>query len=81
MLKALLPILLIVGVSVAFLAVKILLKRNGRFPNTHIGGSAAMRKRGITCVESMDAMMRKPNPRRTDEHRKKDGTPTPSNNE
>ncbi len=81
MLKALLLTLLIVGASMAFLAVKILLKRNGRFPNTHIGGSAAMRKRGITCVESMDAMMRKPNPYRIDEHRKKGYSPISSDNE
>ena len=59
MLKGLLITLIIVGISMAFLAIKLIVKKNGRFPNTHIGHSAAMRKRGITCVQSMDAMERR----------------------
>lgn len=51
----------------AFLAIKLIVKKNGRFPNTHVGHSAAMRKRGITCVQSMDAMERKDNPYRIQE--------------
>ncbi len=71
MLKGLLVTLIIVGISMAFLAIKLIVKKNGRFPNTHIGHSAAMRKRGITCVQSMDAMERKENPHRISERRKK----------
>lgn len=71
MLKGLLVSLIIVGISMAFLAIKLIVKKNGRFPNTHIGHSAAMRKRGITCVQSMDAMERKENPHRISERRKK----------
>ena len=65
--KTLLFTLIIVAASMVFLAIKILLKKNGRFPNTHVGHSAAMRKRGITCVQTMDAMERKPNPHRVSE--------------
>lgn len=71
MLKGLLVTLIIVGISMASLAIKLIVKKNGRFPNTHIGHSAAMRKRGITCVQSMDAMERKENPHRISERRKK----------
>lgn len=71
MLKGLLVTLIIVGISMAFLAIKLIVKKNGRFPNTHIGHSAAMRKRGITCIQSMDAMERKENPHRINERRKK----------
>ena len=71
MLKGLLVTLIIVGISMACLAIKLIVKKNGRFPNTHIGHSAAMRKRGITCVQSMDAMERKENPHRISERRKK----------
>ena len=71
MLKGLLVTLIIVGISMAFLAIKLIVKKNGRFPNTHIGHSAAMRKRGITSVQSMDAMERKENPHRISERRKK----------
>ena len=61
--------LIIVAACMALLAIKILFKKNGRFPNTHIGHSAAMRKRGINCVQSMDRMERKENPHRIAEHK------------
>jgi hypothetical protein len=54
----------------AFLAIKLLVKKNGRFPNTHIGGNPEMRKRGIPCAQSLDAMERKENPYRIPETRK-----------
>lgn len=71
MLKTLLFTLIIVGASIAFLSIKLLVKKNGRFPNTHIGHSAAMRKRGITCVQSMDRMERIDNPHRINERQPK----------
>lgn len=67
MLKTVLFTLIIVAISVAFLAVKLLVKKHGRFPNTHVGHSPAMRKRGITCVQTMDAMERTENPHRISE--------------
>lgn len=69
MLKTLLFTLIIVAICMALLAIKILFKKNGRFPNTHIGHSAAMRKRGINCVQSMDRMERKENPHRIAERK------------
>lgn len=54
MLGTIVVTLLIVAISFCFLAIKILFKKNGRFPNTHVGGSKAMRKRGIGCVQSQD---------------------------
>lgn len=53
MLKTLLITLLIVAICIALLSVKILFKKNGRFPNTHVSGSKAMRK------EASDACNRK----------------------
>ena len=52
--------MLIVAICIAFLAIKIILKKNGRFPNTHVSGSKAMRKRGIGCVQSQDREARAP---------------------
>ena len=49
------------------LAITILIKKNGRFPNIHIGGSKHMRKRGIKCVQSQDRDARKENPMRVKE--------------
>lgn len=54
MLKTLLITVLIVAICMALLSVKILFKKNGRFPNTHVSGSKAMRQRGIGCVQSQD---------------------------
>lgn len=51
----------------ALLCIKMLLVRGGKFSSTHIGGSKAMRKRGIHCVQSMDAMERRPNSHRVEE--------------
>lgn len=62
MLKLLVLTLTIIGISVLFLCVKLLFKKNGRFPNTHVSGSKEMRKRGIGCVQSQDVAMRRKNP-------------------
>lgn len=63
MLKLFVLTLIIIAVAILFLSVKLLVKKNGRFPNTHVSGSKEMRKRGIGCVQSQDAAMRRHNPR------------------
>ncbi len=75
MLKTLLFTLIIIAVSMALFAIKIIFKKNGRFPNTHVGHSSAMRKRGITCVQSMDAIERTDNPHRINERNKDNHKP------
>lgn len=62
MLRTFIVTMLIVTICVALLAVKILFLKNGRFPNTHVGGSRAMKERGIPCVQSQDREARKENP-------------------
>ena len=62
MFKTILITLLIVAISMVFLSVKVILKKNGRFPNTHVSGNKAMRERGIGCVQSQDREARKANP-------------------
>ena len=69
MFKTLLFTLLIIAISMALLAITIIIKKNGRFPNIHIGGSKAMRQRGIKCAQSQDKDARKENPMRVKEHR------------
>ena len=39
---------------IALLCIRVIIKKDGRFPNTHIGGSPAMRKRGIKCAQTQD---------------------------
>ena len=62
MFKTLLFTLLIISICVALLAVKVIIKKNGRFPNTHVGGNKEMRRRGIKCVQSQDKDARRDNP-------------------
>jgi len=53
-----LPLLLLtiiaVGISILLLAIRILLKKNGRFPNLHVGGNKALNQRGIHCAQTQD---------------------------
>lgn len=62
MLKTTLLAVLIIAISFALLAVTILIKKNGKFPNSHVGGNKELRKRGIKCVQSQDRDARKENP-------------------
>lgn len=61
MLTTLFITLIIIAASVVLLSVKVLLKKGGRFPNTHIEGNRALGKKGIFCAKTMDriAMNRK----------------------
>ena len=70
MLKLALLTLGFVALSVLFLCVKMLLKPGSRFGSTHIGGSKAMRDRGIHCVQSMDAMERREKRTRVSERKR-----------
>lgn len=36
------------------LALQTLLKKNGRFPNTHIGSNKYMKENGVTCAQTFD---------------------------
>ena len=62
MLKTILITMLIVAICIALLSIKILFVKNGRFPNTHVSGSKAMRQRGIGCVQSQDRDAQRRNP-------------------
>lgn len=59
MLDTILITVLIVAICIALLSIGIFLK--GKFPNTHVSGNKALRKKGIGCVQSQDREARKPN--------------------
>ena len=68
--KTFLTVVLLLLAAVALLSVSILLKKNGKFPNIHVGSNPAMRKRGIGCVEAQDKQARKSNPMAVNEQSK-----------
>jgi len=53
---------IIVGICVFLLGIGIIFKK--KFPNTHVSGNKALRKKGIGCVQSQDREARKENPHR-----------------
>jgi hypothetical protein len=34
--------------------VRIIIKKNGKFPDTHVGGNPALGKKGIKCAQAQD---------------------------
>ncbi len=58
MIEKLLIVTLIIAIAIAFLCVKLIFRRNGRFASQHIHDSEAMRQRGIHCVLDQDREMR-----------------------
>lgn len=60
--KTFLTVTILLLVAVVLLSVSILIKKNGKFPNIHVGSNPAMRKRHIGCVESQDKQAQKSNP-------------------
>lgn len=54
MIESLLLSVLIIAIAMAFLCIKVLVRKNGKFESQHIHDSAAMRKLGIHCVIDQD---------------------------
>ena len=44
----------LIALSMLGLGISMLIKRGGRFPDTHISHNKEMRKRGITCAQNSD---------------------------
>ena len=49
---------LIIAISMAFLCIKLVFRKDGRFSSQHIHASEAMRERGIHCVIDQDREQR-----------------------
>ncbi len=48
----------LVGLALIGLGIGMLIKKDGKFPETHIGRNPEMKKRGIHCVQTTDAQER-----------------------
>ena len=67
MIETLLFSVLIIAIAIAFLSIKVIAKKNGRFHSQHIHDSQAMKDRGIHCVVEQDREMRLQQDRRIKE--------------
>ncbi len=54
LLRVLLIAVVLVGLAFSGLAIKVLIKKRGKFPNIHIGSNKDMKARGITCAQTFD---------------------------
>jgi len=54
LLKLIILSAVLVAIALAGMAITIIVKPRGRFPETHVGHNKEMRKRGITCAQSTD---------------------------
>ena len=46
----------LVAIAMLGLATQILLRKGGKFPNTHVGGNKFLQKQGIHCYQSQDKL-------------------------
>ncbi len=59
MIKVLLLSVVLVAIVFVLMAIRILIQKNGKFPNLHIGSNKEMQKRGISCATTQDKMAQK----------------------
>lgn len=51
-------VLILLGLALIGLGISLIVKKNGKFPETHIGKNKAMKDRGIHCANTTDRMER-----------------------
>ena len=68
MIRLVLISLVFIAIGMVLLSVTVLVKKNGRFPNTHIGSDKNMRKRGIGCAQAQHRQAQRPNKLAVEEH-------------
>jgi hypothetical protein len=53
-LKVVLLAIILMGLVFAGLAIQMLLKKGGKFPNTHVGSNKYLKSKGVTCAQTDD---------------------------
>ena len=54
LIKTILITCIFVAIAFILMGLRVFFTKNGRFPDTHIGGNEALRKKGITCAKTQD---------------------------
>lgn len=57
--KVILLAVALVSIALLGLATQILLKKGGKFPNTHVGGNRHLKRQGIHCYQTQDKIAQK----------------------
>lgn len=53
-LKLIIVSVILLGIGLIGFAITILVKKNGQFPETHIGKTEFLKKEGVSCATSQD---------------------------
>ena len=53
-LKVILLAVALLAVAILGMAIRILLKKGGKFPNTHVGGNPKLKSEGVHCATTQD---------------------------
>lgn len=46
----------LLAIAMIGMAITILLKKNGKFPNTHVSGNKYLKKQGVYCSQTQDRL-------------------------
>lgn len=55
-LKVLILAIALLGLGMLGMAIRILVKKGGKFPNTHISGNKYLKSQGIYCSQTQDKL-------------------------
>jgi len=55
-LKVILLAVVLVAFAILAMAVTILLKKGGKFPNTHVSGNRYLKRQGVYCSQTQDRL-------------------------
>ena len=55
-LKVILLTIGLMAIGMAGMAVRILLKKGGKFPNTHVSGNKYLKSQGVYCSQTQDRL-------------------------
>lgn len=55
-LKVILLAIALIGIAMAGMAITILVKKGGKFPNTHVSGNKYLKRNGIYCSQTQDKL-------------------------
>ena len=55
-LKVILLTVAVIGLAMAGMAITILVKKGGKFPNTHVSGNKYLKRNGIYCAQTQDKL-------------------------
>lgn len=47
---------ILVALAIAGMAIQILVKKGGKFPNTHVSGNRYLKRQGVYCSQTQDRL-------------------------